>query len=83
MNLSTRILTCVTAFVVTAYSAEWAFGELAVYYEMWSTDTSTREGLGDDFGLGFLGLLVVIPAAIIAGLIASFVVWRKLPASAG
>ncbi len=83
MNLSTRILICVAVFVVTAYCAEWVFGELAVYYEMSVTDTPTRQELEGDFGLGILGLFVVVPAAIIAGLITSFVVWRKLSASAG
>jgi hypothetical protein len=81
MQLASRILICVLVFLVSGYIANLLFTEIAVYYEMWTTGASSRQDLGDDFGLELLLVIVVTPASWIAGILASILVWRRLSLS--
>jgi hypothetical protein len=45
---------------------------------MWSTGATSRADLANDFGLGLLGLFVVLPGSFIGAVIAAWWVWRKL-----
>ena len=68
-------------FLVSGYIANLLFTEITVYYEMWSTGASSRQDIGDDFGLELLLVIVVTPASWIAGILASILVWRRLSLS--
>ena len=78
MNLTARIIAVIAVFFITAIGLYWILGELAVYYEMWATGASSRMELVNDFGIGLIGLFVVVPASTLGALIAAIVVWRKL-----
>jgi len=45
---------------------------------MWSTGAASRGELADDFGLGLLGLFIVVPGSLIGAAMAGWWVWRKL-----
>ena len=81
MQLASRFLICVLVFVASGYIANLLFTKIAAYYEMWSTGASSRQDLGDDFGLELLLVIVVTPASWIAGILASILVWRRLSLS--
>ncbi len=78
MNLTPRIIAVIAVFVVTAIGLYWILGEVAVCYEMWATGASSRMELVNDFGLGLIGLFVVVPASALGALIVAIVAWRKL-----
>ena len=65
------------ALFVAAPAFYRLLGEAAVYYEMWSTDTSARAGLEDDFGLGLLWAFVVLPMTALCSFAAAMLVWVK------
>ncbi|MGZ8137571.1 MAG: hypothetical protein ACXWTQ_09610 [Methylococcaceae bacterium] len=66
-------------FFATLSGLYWAFGEAAVYYEMWATNTLTREALADDLGLGMVEILVVSPLSVLGAAVAVIIVWCKMP----
>jgi len=49
-----------------------------VMFEMANTGATSRAELADDFGLGILGIMVVLPATIIGAVITASVVWWKM-----
>ncbi|MBS8233307.1 hypothetical protein DYI41_20575 [Marinobacter salarius] len=73
-----RCLISLCVFVLVVITAYQLLGEAAVHYEMYSTGAATRAELADDFGLGILGLFVVLPGSFLAGVICSWLTWRKL-----
>lgn len=73
-----RVACSVTAFILATVIAEQLLGDVAVYFEMWSVGASSRAELADDFGLGLLWLLIVLPGSIIVGAISSWVTWIVL-----
>ena len=72
-----RAALSILVFAVVAAIAYQLLGEGAVYYEMHSTGATSRAELGDDFGLGLLGLFIVVPGSILIGIICSWITWRK------
>ncbi|KPX93561.1 hypothetical protein ALP86_04490 [Pseudomonas amygdali pv. mori] len=51
----------------------WLLGEAAVMFKMASMGAKSRAKLADDFGLGIIGLFIVVPATLIGAVItASF-----------
>jgi len=82
--LQMKSIACsVIAFVLGTVIAEQLLGEVAVYYEMWSIGASGRAELADDFGLGLLWLLFVLPGSVIVGAIGSWVTWIVLSKESG
>ena len=73
-----RLACSVIAFILATVIAEQLLGDVAVYFEMWSVGASSRAELVDDFGLGLLWLLIVLPGSIIVGAISSWVTWIVL-----
>lgn len=53
----------------------WVLSEMTVLYEMITTGAKTRAELGDDLGLGFLGLFVVLPGTVIGAVAVGMVTW--------
>ncbi|MGZ8955710.1 MAG: hypothetical protein ACXW0Q_13635 [Methylovulum sp.] len=53
-----KLAACFVVFFATLSGLYWAFGEAAVYYEMWATNTLTREALADDLG-GDIGCVAI------------------------
>lgn len=53
----------------------WVLSEAAVSYEMMETGAKTRAELEDDFGLGLLGLFVVLPGTVIGAIAVGLVTW--------
>ena len=76
MQILKRIVLSLVVFVIVAIALEWLLGELAVVYEMWATGTKDRTELANDFGLGMIGILIVLPLAFIGALISVIFVWR-------
>ena len=72
-----RAVLSLLAFLVAAPAFYWLLGEAAVHYEMWSTNTSVRADLEDDFGLGLLGAFVVLPMTALCSFAAAMLVWVK------
>ena len=66
------------AFLFVFLVANYLLGEAAVYYEMWATDTTLRADLSEDYGLGMLGLFVVLPLSVIVAFVSGWLTWRKL-----
>ena len=73
-----RLLYSVLNCVLSAFLLWWLFVEIAVHYEMASTNTPTREALGDDFGFGMLIGLVVFPLTLLGSAIAGIATWFVL-----
>ncbi|ALE01125.1 hypothetical protein [Pseudomonas syringae] len=68
------------AFLIALPSLYWLLSEAAVMFEMASTGAKSRAELADDFGLGIIGLFVVVPATVIGAVtIASFICWKMRP----
>ncbi|MET4163933.1 hypothetical protein ABIE61_003799, partial [Marinobacterium sp. MBR-111] len=78
-----RVACSVIAFILATVIAEQLLGDVAVYFEMWSVGASSRAELADDFGLGLLWLLIVLPGSIIVGAISSWVTWIVLKKESG
>jgi hypothetical protein len=78
MRTLKRTAIVVMTFGVVLAVFNWALGEGVVHYEMWSTGTPLRADLANDFGLGVLFFLVVLPGSLIAASAAAWLVWRKL-----
>jgi hypothetical protein len=75
-----RAAITILAFLIALPSFNWLFGEAAVMFEMANTGATSRAELADDFGLGIIGIMVVLPATIIGAVItASFVWWKMRP----
>ncbi len=53
----------------------WVLSEAAVLYEMAATGAQTRAELGDDLGLGFLGLFLVLPGTIVGAVAVGLLIW--------
>lgn len=68
------ILTLIMA-VLSLPALYWLLSEAAVLYEMASTGAKTRAELGDDFGLGFLGLFLVLPGTVIGAVVVGLLTW--------
>jgi hypothetical protein len=66
------------AFGIAAATLHWILGEVAVRFEMWSTGTTSRADLANDFGLGLLWLVIVVPGSFVGAVVASWWVWHKL-----
>ena len=71
------VLTFAT-FLFVLLAANYLLGEAVVYYEMWSTGTTVRADLSEDYGLGMLGLLVVFPTSVVVALVSGWLTWRIL-----
>lgn len=78
-----RIAFSIITFVLATIIAYQLLDEAAVYYEMHSTGANSRAELADDFGLGVLGMLIVVPGSGIIGIICSWVIWRKFKIKGG
>lgn len=68
-------------FILSFVTLQYLLGEITVYYEMWHTHAHSRAELGNDFGLGLLGVYIVIPASFIFSIVISALVWRLLTIS--
>jgi len=66
------------AFAIAVATLHWILGEATVHFEMWSTGATSRADLANDFGLGLLGLFIVLPGSLIGAGVAAWWVWRKL-----
>jgi hypothetical protein len=55
--------------------------EAVVYFEMWSTNALSRADLADDFGLGLLGVFIVVPGSIVGGMVVGWIAWRRVSAA--
>ena len=62
----------IIAFVLATVISYQLLSEAVVYYEMRSTGAVDRAALADDFGLGLLGLLSVVPGSVIIGIFSSW-----------
>ena len=80
-NRILKIIITLAALVGSFKLLYYIFGEIAVYYEMWSTGTPNRTELSNDFGLGLLGIFVVLPASMIFSIVIGALVWRWLSTS--
>ena len=78
MHLAKRLLLCTFAFVAGSIGLYWLLGKAAVYYEMYATNASTRAELADDYGLGLIGLFVVLPLSLLLALGSSVIMWFRL-----
>ena len=65
-------------FLFILLAANYLLGEVAVYYEMWTTGTTVRAELSEDYGLGMLGLLVIFPVSVFVALVSGWLTWRRL-----
>ena len=72
-----RIPATLSTLVIGVLALSWSLGEAAVRYEMLSTGALARDELGDDFGLGLLGMVVVQPLSVIGAAALAIVVWRS------
>lgn len=57
----------------------YLFGEALVAYEMNATDAESRKEIAEDYGMGILGVVLVIPASAVVSALLGWVVWRRLP----
>ena len=73
-----NIAVTISVFLITLLIANYVLGEAAVCYEMWATGTTTRAELSEDYGLGMLGLLVVLPASVLVAIASGWLTWSKL-----
>lgn len=64
-------------FLVVLVTALYGLGELVVYFEMWSTGVKERVELANDFGLGILFVIVVIPVSFVLASISGWIAWRR------
>lgn len=51
----------------------WLLGEMFALCEMWQTQTTTRTGLVDDYGLGILLVFLAGPLSVLASV--SLTIW--------
>lgn len=70
------VISIVVLFMTTAIAYQ-LLGETAVYYEMHSTGATSRADLADDFGLGLLGILFVVPGSVLIGIAGSWFTWKS------
>ena len=73
-----RVVLGTAVFVAVLVTAIYVLGELAVYYEMWATDTKERVDLAEDYGLGLIGVMVVIPVSCVLAFAAGWIVWARM-----
>lgn len=73
-----RVAITTLVFLIALPSFEWLFSEAAVMFEIANTGATSRAELADDFGLGIIGIMVVLPATIIGAVITASVVWWKM-----
>lgn len=73
----TRYLVCIISSIIASLTVVYALSELQVFWYMRESHIVHRTDLGDDLGLGLLGLLLV-PAFIICLLISFFIIWKLL-----
>ncbi|MBT0961853.1 hypothetical protein [Denitromonas iodatirespirans] len=73
-----RLLYSVLSCALSAFVLWWLFVEIAIHHEMVSTNTPTREALGDDFGFGILIGLVVFPLTLLGSVLIGIVTWLLL-----
>jgi hypothetical protein len=78
MRTTKKAVGALVTFVIATATLHWVLGESAVRFEMWSTGAASRSDLANDFGLGLLGLLIVVPSSLIGAAAAGWWVWRKL-----
>jgi len=76
MLIIRRVALSLIVFAIAAVVLEWFLGELAVNYEMRATGAKECAEVANDFGLGLLGMLVVLPLTFIGSLISSVFAWR-------
>jgi hypothetical protein len=78
MQIARRIGIVTLVFFVGGATLYWILSEAVVYFETWSTNAASRAELADDFGLGLLGILVVVPGSIIGATLMGWIAWRKV-----
>ena len=78
MRTSKKAVGALVTFVIATTALHWVLGEATVRFEMWSTGAASRGELANDFGLGLLGLFIVVPGSLIGAAVAGWWVWRKL-----
>lgn len=76
MLILKRVVLSLVVFLLVAITLEWLLGELAVVYEMWASGTKDRTELANDFGLGMIGILIVLPLSFIGALLSAVYVWK-------
>ena len=80
MRTTKKAMGALVTFVIATPAFHWVLGESAVRFEMLSTGAASRGELANDFGLGLLGLFIVVPGSLIGAAVAGWGVWRKLSA---
>lgn len=72
-----KLVLSTVVFFVVLVTALYGFGELVVYFEMWSTGVKERVELAEDFGLGVLFVIVVMPVSFVLASMSGWIAWRR------
>ena len=78
MRILKRALFSTIAAIISIPIIYYGLCEAVVYYEMFSTGTSSRAQLGEDLGLGILLFLVVPPGTLIGAIGIWVMTWFQL-----